>query len=195
MTEQEFVQFVKKECKYYGVKCRIGKGVYVKFTDGERSSGYFDDGKLELAVGGKNPNFLSILAHEYCHMRQWVEKADVWVKTNEEKSYIYWAKHLKGEKVENMDYHYDLMRDLELDNEKRTVQLIKDLNLPIDVRGYTKKANAYVMFYNYMKISGKWCRIPPYTCERLMAELPDTFSMNYSKLSKKLETIFREENI
>jgi|WetSurMetagenome_2_1015567.scaffolds.fasta_scaffold535158_1 hypothetical protein len=195
MTEQEFVQFVKDECKYYGVKFKVGRGKRIKLIGDLPCSGYFDSDLKELAVALKAPGYLGILAHEYCHLTQWAEKADVWIRTNEEKSYVKWGEHIEGKKVDDMSYHFDLMRDLELDNEKRTVALIKKLKLPIDVKEYTKKANSYIMFYNYMKITGKWCsNRPPYTSQRLLNALPDKFSLDYTKLPKRLETIYREEN-
>lgn len=194
MTEQEFVQFVKEECKYYGVKFRLSKSRQVRLGNGGMCRGFFDDGRRELVCATNNPHFLGILAHEYCHMRQWIEKADIWVKANELDSYTAWQDFLDGKEVD-AELHLSIIRDLELDNEKRTVALIKKLKLPIDVGDYIKKANCYIMFYNWMKISGKWCKTAPYDHKRLFDAVPDKFSLNYNKLPKKLETIFREEGI
>lgn len=193
MTPEEFIKFVRKECKYYGVKCSLRKSSYIKYNSAT-CSGCFDDENLTLVCAMNREDFLSILAHEYCHLTQWVEKADVWIKAAELKSYEAWGKHMAGENIP-MDVHFDAMRDLELDNERRTVALIKKLHLPIECSLYTKKANVYVMLYNWLKLGGKWPHPQPsiYNNERLLSAVPDKFSMNYNKLPKKLEKIFREE--
>jgi hypothetical protein len=191
MTEQEFVDLVIEECHYYNVKCSLTKAKQCNFGKG-RCSGYFDHSIPELRVAMLNDMWLQILVHEYCHLRQWIEKDPIWMKCQEEQSYEEWEKMSRGLEID-VEHHISNIRDLELANEKRSVALIKKLKLPIDVGEYIKKANSYIMFYNYMKISKRWCVIPPYKNERIMAEMPTKFSLNYSKLSKRLETIFREE--
>lgn len=195
MTEKEFIAFVKKECKYYGVKCKLSKSRYIRW-DNSTASGYFDDTSMALACAIKRPDYLGILAHEYCHMTQWSEKAPVWIAAIEAKSYQAWADHLNGKPVE-MDTHFQIMRDLELDNEKRTALLIKKLDLPIDIKLYIKKANAYVMLYNYMRITGLWAKPnnSPYTNERILAAMPDRFSLDYSMIPKRFIKIYKEECI
>ena len=193
MTEQEFVEFVKKECKYYVVKCNLNNTKQCNFGKG-RCSGFFEQSIPELRVAMQNDVWLSILVHEYCHVRQWIEKDPIWIKNIEDKSYEEWERMSQGEEID-VEYHLSNIRELELNNERRSVALIKELDLPIDVRDYTKKANSYIMFYNYMKISKRWCKFPPYKNKRIMEAMPDTFSLNYTKLPKRLETIYREEGI
>lgn len=191
MTEQEFVQLVKKECKYYGVKLYLPK-VHNCYMGKGRCAGYFAHEIPELRVAMLNDVWFPTLVHEYCHMRQWIEKDPTSMKCLEDKSYEAWDKMYRGIDVD-MELHFSNIRDLELDNERRSVALIKELDLPIDIGEYIRKANCYIMFYNYMKISKKWAKTPPYKNKRLLAEFPNKFSLNYTKLSKRLETIFREE--
>lgn len=195
MTAKEFIAFVKKECKYYGVKVSLRRSKSCIY-DKQTMSGCFDDMAMVIVCAMKRDDYLSILAHEYCHLRQWAEKADVWMAANEAKSYKAWGDHMAGKKVD-MDIHFQIMRDLELDNEKRTVALIKKLDLPIDVSRYIRKANAYVMLYNYMRITGKWAKPgnTPYNNERIISAMPDKFSLNYSRISARIAKIFREEGI
>jgi hypothetical protein len=195
MTEQDFVIFVKNECDYYGIKHSLRNTRYV-IVDGQACSGFFDDQKKILACAIKRNDYLGILAHEYCHLTQWADKCEPWMRAREIGSYQAWEKHINGESIE-MDIHFEAMRDLELDNEKRTVRLIKKLGLPIDVRLYTKKANAYVMLYNYMRITGRWPKPKnsPYTNERILAAMPDKFSLNYTTMPARLEKLYMEEGI
>lgn len=194
MTEAEFVAFVKDQCRYYGITFAVPNVVQVRTMDGF-ASGYFDDTNKVLKVARKNPRFLSILAHEYCHLTQWAERAPVWVDS--EPAYVAWAKWSKGEDIEDINHHIAVMRDLELDNEKRTAALIKKLKLDIDINTYIKEANAYIMFYNYMMETGKWAKKgrSPYQVQRLVDAMPSKFSLNYQKLPERLRRIYVEEGI
>ena len=56
-------------------------------------------------------------------------------------------------------------RDLELDNEKRAVRMIRKWKLSVDVDKYIKGANAYIHFYNWMGYTRRWSKptnSPPY---------------------------------
>jgi hypothetical protein len=75
--------------------------------------------------------------------------------------------------------------------------MIKDWGLSIDVERYTKRANAYLQFYNWMKQTRKWSKPnnTPYSNKRIVAAMPANFRMNYDKLPKRLEKLYKEENI
>ncbi len=45
---------------------------------------------------------------------------------------------------------------MEFDCEKRTVAKIKKYNLPIDIKDYIQKANAYVWFYTAVLNKRQW---------------------------------------
>ena len=77
------------------------------------------------------------------------------------------------------------------------VQTIIKWNLDIDVKKYTKKANAYVLFYLYLQESRKWS-IPgnsPYENKRILEAMSDQFDMNYESLDPKIRKIYQEELI
>jgi hypothetical protein len=75
--------------------------------------------------------------------------------------------------------------------------MIKKWNLPIDVSVYTKKSNAYVLFYNYMLHSRKWSKPSnsPYTNENILAAMSDKFDMEYGELKEDIKELFMKENI
>lgn len=193
MTAEDFISFVRKECKYFGVKVYLTKGKDIRIEQG-KCRGFFDDELRQMKVAMGNDLWLETMAHEYCHMTQWAEKSPTWVASFEHKSYVAWQRHINGKAVD-IDFHFDIIRDLELDNEKRTVSLIKKLNLPIDVRHYTKMANSYIMFYNFMKTTGRWCNKAPYQSKAILDAMPDKFSLDYSKMSKKLQNLYTLEGI
>lgn len=193
--EQDFIQYVKSRCKEHGVKCSLRNSTYVKINNSAKCSGWFDETIPELAVAMGAPQSMGVLAHEYSHLTQWVERIPLWIQA--EKSLpIVWD-WIDGKDNDDIYYHLSVARDLELDNEKRAVNIIQRFGLDIDVDLYIQKANAYVQFYNYLAISRRWSKPPrtPYSNERLIAAMPTTFTMNYKKLSKKVEKIFVEENI
>lgn len=195
MTDQSFIEFVKKECQYYGVKHSLRNSEYCIY-DGQPVSGCFDDETMILVCAMRRHDYLGILAHEYCHMTQWAEKAPVWMAAKEAKSYEAWNEHMAGADID-MDNHFQIMRDLELDNEKRTARLIRKFSLDIDIKQYVKKANAYVMLYNFMRITGKWPhpKNSPYNNPVILAAMPDRFSFDYSKMPARIERLYISEGI
>jgi phosphorylcholine metabolism protein LicD len=197
MTQKElnFIEFVKNQCFEYGVKCRLKNVTYVKLSGNIKCSGYFDSEKPELVVAMNRKDWIEILVHEYCHLTQWVEQIPLWNKSATSIGKI--DEWLSGGEVKSINRHLGVARDLELDNEKRSVALIKEWGLKVDVEHYIQKANAYVQFYNYMGISRRWSKPgnSPYSNENLINEMPDKFNMNYKKMSKKVEKVFKQENI
>ena len=197
MTQKElnFIEFVKNQCFEYGVKCRLKNVKYLKLTGNIKCSGYFDSEKPELVVAMNRKDWIEILVHEYCHLTQWVDNIPLWNKSAVSLAKI--DEWLSGGEVKSINRHLGVARDLELDNEKRSVALIKEWGLKVDVEHYIQKANAYVQFYNYMGISRRWSKPgnSPYSNENLINEMPDKFNMNYKKMSKKVEKVFKQENI
>lgn len=195
MVDKEFIKYVKQECKKHNIKCILKNTQSVKLSDSSRCSGYFDG--VQLVVAMNRPDAMLILVHEYCHLTQWAEKLPLWGECEDEDSHNKVEEWLVGENVHNIEKYMGLCRDLELDNEKRSVKLIKQFNLKIDTELYIKKANAYVQFYNYMLYSRKWSKPAnsPYKNKRLLDAMPSKFNMDYTKISKRILKIFEEEGI
>lgn len=192
-----FIKYVQEQCEIHGVKCDLQPRKYLDLSGDIKCGGYFDGDNKELAVAMKHKDSMSLLVHEYAHMTQWLENIDIWRKCMDEESHSTVDEWLAGKYFEDINYHIDNCKYLELDNEKRAVKLIKKFNLEIDIDDYIRKSNAYIQFYNYLKLSRKWSvpKNSPYANDRIKSSCPKTFSMDYSKISKKLEKIFREENI
>jgi len=194
-NDQKFIEHIKIHCKELGIKCDIRDVSYVNYGKGFKCGGWFDSEGRELVVAMNSPDGFSTLVHEYGHLTQWVDDIPLW-KTSSE-SLMKMNDWLSGVEVENIDEHLSICRDLELENEKRSVKLIKKWGLSIDVEDYTRKANAYVMFYNWMKQTRRWSKPKnsPYRNERVLSVMSSKFNMNYKKMSKKIFKIFSEENI
>lgn len=193
--ELAFIQHVKDECKKYGVKCKLRPTKYVKMDGNVKCSGWFDEEVPELVVAMNRPDSIEILAHEYGHLTQWVDDIPIWKEAIKSLPKVWgW---LDGTNVRNIEKHIGVSRDLELDNEKRAVKIIKKFELKVDLEHYVKKANAYVQFYNWMLKTRKWSKPTnsPYKNKNLVEAMSNKFNMKYDTLTPKLEKIFRTENI
>ena len=193
--ERRFISWVRKQCKLHGFKCDLRNTRYVKLSGNIRCSGYFDETERVLVVSMNRPDWIEILAHEYCHLTQFVEGCDVWrygcIGIEKVDDWI------SGKTMRNIKKWIGWARDLELDNEKRTVDLIKRWGLKVDIPRYIKKANAYIQFYNYLYYIRRWSNPgnSPYGNENLIEAMPDTFRMKYSDMSKRIFKLFQTENI
>ena len=187
---QEFLAFVKATCKFYKVKLDLRKRKYLVLSGNIKCSGYFDGENRELVVATNRVDWLPILVHEFGHLTQWVENCKVWKNSGDSLGLV--DDWLGGKSVKNIKKALGRSRDLELDNEKRSVKIIKEWNLPIDIKLYTQKANAYVQFYNYMFYSRRWCtqNNTPYSNPEIYSKMPTTFGMNYETLSPKYKKVF-----
>lgn len=193
---QAFLEFVKQECKKHKVKLELRKVRYLKLDKTIKCGGYFDSEERRLVVATKNEDtWLPLLVHEFAHLTQWVDNCEPWAKGADGLFFV--EEWLSGKKVRNIKKYLGQSRDLELDNEKRSVKLIKKWNLPIDIEDYIKRANAYVQFYNYMYYSRKWCKPgnSPYRNQAIYESMPSSFRMNYKKMSEKYVKIYKEQNI
>ncbi len=196
-----FIEFVKSECAKHGVKFKPYKRKYIKLTDSIKCGGYFSDGADDsikvptLAFAQGSPDYLELLVHEYCHMTQWLDKIPLWDESEDSMNKI--DQWLSGKRVHNIQKHLASSRDLELDNEIRSVKMIKKWKLPIDIATYTKKANAYVIFYNYMKYSRKWSSPgnSPYKNQIIIGAMSKKFDMEYETISPELVQLYRSQNI
>ena len=59
--EKEFVNYVKSECKKYGVKCDLRKTKYVKLSGNIKCSGYFDEDGLSLVCSMNRPMMIILI--------------------------------------------------------------------------------------------------------------------------------------
>jgi hypothetical protein len=190
-----FIDHVKSECRDYGVVCDLRNTSYVIVSDNIKASGYFDEEVPALVCSMKKSIAIEILAHEFGHFTQWRDQTELWINANKSVGFV--DSWLAGEEVDNIATHMARVRDMELDNEKRTVKLIKKFSLPIDIAAYTRKANTYIQFYNYLLTSRKWSSPlnTPYNNHVLVNAMPSKFSMNYQKLAKKYEKLFIEQGL
>ena len=125
------------------------------------------------------------MLHEYGHATQWAENMPIWGAAKKAGDWISW---LDGKPIRDIKKSLELARDIEADCERRTVRLIKELELDIDIESYCRAANAYVHFYNFMLIHRKWFAKDkaPYNVPEVMAAANPTMDTDFSKTPKTL---------
>lgn len=198
MSPQElaFLDHVKKECKSHGIKLDLRKrSGYLRIGGNIMCSGYFDSENKELVVATKRTDWLDILVHEYAHLTQFADQCDAWVEGASTTDEI--DRWLGGEEIEDIERHIVACRNLELNNEKRSIEIIKKFDLPIDVERYTKKANGYVYFYTWMLRTRRWSKPgnSPYSNETVIDAMPKEFQEDYENLPDYVVMVFEEQRM
>jgi hypothetical protein len=116
--------------------------------------GYFDEWyeagpRYAVAIGTKVSQWLPIAVHEFAHLMQWIEKVPAWTDQSIAPSVcaldrlIEWVRGKEFTESE-LDFLVRVAQEVERDCEERTVKLIIEHRLPVNLARYTKQANAYI---------------------------------------------------
>lgn len=196
---RRFKKYVKRICAEHDITLDLRRTKVLTLTDNVKCSGYFDEQERVLAVAMKHRDALGILVHEFCHLMQYLDykrgKFRLWrTALNALSQLDCW---LAGEPVNNIKRVIGYSRDLELDNEKRAVAMIEKWDLPIDVDDYIRKANAYILFYNWMHKTRRWSVPPntPYNNVKIYSSMSNKFNMKYTTLSRNVRKAFELSGI
>lgn len=184
----------------YGVNVILNTDLPYLKQERVYSKGYWDDEDpknpyLVCHITDKLEEWVPIFAHEYCHFCQWIEKSDLWYRSQQVTA-DEMKKILSGKKIAEDRLHFCLnaMRDLELDCEKRTVRLFKRYKVPISTTTYIQQANAYIHFYNHIKEYRQWYpkTQSPYEKEKIIKLCSTKFYKSYDKIPNRLNKVFNE---
>jgi len=166
------------------------KKVVLYDTDIDPCEAFFSDDPLLLRVGVNKPveTWGKFLVHEYCHFLQTLEPNLVMKRFNNVRDgsdantiISHW---LKGKQINQkiIDKSINAVRNMEIDCEKRSVKLIRQRKLEIDIKKYIKEANAYVMFYTVMGKERRWYDTYPGKIKAIRDIMPDHFLKDYSEV-------------
>jgi len=193
MSNLEFIEYIKAECKKHNVTLLVGKGKKLNYKDAKiRVAGWFSDNPATLAYAKLDPDCISTIVHEYCHMLQWLDKWPLWTESlNRDDDHIFdtW---LNGKDYNPRTIRAAIKRiqKVELDCEKRSVKLIKKYNLNVNIEQYIKNANSYIYLYTYMLEFRKWPKKGPSKFPKINKLMPTKFLNNYSKLSDEIKDLY-----
>ncbi len=196
----KFIRDLQRRCKKYDITFLMSGLDYVKWGD-SKSNGFFNPESKEMAISIGKPveKWLNTLVHESCHFDQWVQNCKAWrdmmnIKPDACTQLFNWVGNERKLSKEKAIEMASIMRDLELDNERRTIEKIKKYKLPINTKEYARGAGAYVMFYNYIGKHKKWYKIgkEPYNNKKIRRLMPTNLRGKYDVLTPKLEKLFKE---
>lgn len=147
MKKKEFLKIARKDLRDNGIK------VIFKEPQQLRNCGGYFDWQAKTLVVGKHESWFEIFLHEYCHFKQYHEKSSIikysWVARS---ALIEWYSYEKDFPDYVKRECFYITRDIELNCEKRVVQMIKKYDLPINIDEYIKGANLHMYLYKYSEL-------------------------------------------
>jgi hypothetical protein len=194
---KSFIKDLQEKCKGNGINLVIKNKAGIPYVT-ENSfmvNGYFDEVSRTLAcAAGKDiSQWLTILIHESSHMEQFLDNIPEWSNNLGLDETDKWLTGDDNVDMEKITEEIKTGIEVELDCEKRTIDKIKQWGLDgiVDTEEYVQKANAYIMFYLWMKKNRKWYDIgrEPYNLPEIFKEMPKTFDNDYSELSVEIMAV------
>jgi hypothetical protein len=191
-----FIKHVANDCEEREIKLLVSLVEFVN-ADSIKSNGYYDDANKVLAISINKPmeEWLRIFVHEYAHSLQDKEKCKPWVVGSPAcTSFFRWYDGQISLTKKELTKCCRQTQLLELDCERRALQLIKKFKLPLDPKEYARKASAYVYFYPFVKKMKKWYKIghEPYRNKKILALMPDNLDGRYTNVNKRLMELYME---
>lgn len=149
--------------------------------DGIPCVGYFEatTPALYACITGKQSEWLGLLAHEYSHFRQFITKDKSWTSCelpDGRDATTVFFNWLTGSRTSKrlVQKCVEITLKCEMDCERRVIKLIKRFDLPINLRAYVKKSNAYLYTYPFAMKHRRWNigGKPPYRCANILRVVP-----------------------
>lgn len=190
-----FIKHVKYKCKRYNIKLTIINSNVITMPEGERVAGYFIDDPLEIAIARtKSNDWLSTLVHEFSHLEQWIDNdVDYLAKYKRTHAYQIISHWINGKEYTKSTINscLALIRQCELNCERRTIKNIIKHNLPINIDTYIKQASAYIHFYNYIKFTRTWnMGNSPISIPEILEKMPSNLDGTFVKFPVKLKQLY-----
>lgn len=180
---RDFIRTVSRQCQAHGVEFSMEDDSRVQYADTSmRVSGYFIDRpspQLKVATRKSLDQWLGVLVHEFCHMRQWLEESPAWsgVFMQDGREAGDWLDDWIGGEDMSPDRVKQIIaavQQVEHDCESRVLEAIDEFDLPLDRDLYARRANAYVHFYQHIAKTRQWYDEgrAPYEIDDLVQSMP-----------------------
>ena len=184
-----FIESEEQSCKENNITIHLSDSKSVSISDGPtQGNGCFEElaggegGILSCAVGKPFDEWFPTFVHESCHKDQFIEQVPCWTDcifgAYESMDFIdLWTRNLIELNKQQKNKYFKTSALVELDCEKRAVAKMRQWDMPFDVDEYIQKANAYVLFYQVMRLTRKWYEIgkEPYNIYEVWSEMPNYF--------------------
>ncbi len=194
---RDFIAYVREVCKKHNVELYFGKGSRIVYPDPDCSSrssnnamgmGCFieydegDERAGKLMVATKRPRWqwLGTLAHELSHEMQWLEceptyTAGAMSDGNEASAVVDdWIAFREDFDKRTVKKALQITVDCELDNEKRTVRMLRKFKLPVVEKRYIQAANSYLFFHQVVFENRTWYNTKMFD-PKVLDHMPDHF--------------------
>lgn len=199
---RDFISNTVTKANENGIRVRMLNVRKVPYTDDPDNvgycNGYFCDDSKELTVSCDQEfkKWFKVFVHESSHMDQYLEDDPCWCATicGVEAYDIMelWLQHRIELSDEQLDEVIYPCMYIELDCERRALQKIISLDLPLDPQQYAQGANAYVYFYWLMKYTRVWYNVneEPYNIESVVSNMPtDLYCHDYKSIPEDIKRI------
>lgn len=169
---ENFINAQQKKCVNNNIVFNLSDSERVAINDIECNGFFYPpstsyQGNFSVAIQKPFDEWFSTFIHESSHIDQFVEKSSYWVSDVESYSLDQW--------LNGVDYDIDYIKKivhrtilLEADCELRSVEKIKQFNLPINIEDYSRKANSYILFYHSMLENRQWYNKAPYEINEIV---------------------------
>ena len=199
-TCKNFVEDTIQYANSKGYKVKLLNKKY-EFIGSLPVGGYFDEESKEIAVacrGKPIERWIGTLAHEGCHLDQWVQDKKRWDVGSFIGELDEWFEHEAELSLKKIKRCIKEVQALEHDCETRTIEKILCYDLPIDVDRYAQQANTYVWFYTIAGRKRKWFKkgFAPYMIPSIYNKMPkyimplDAYDVVPKPIMKAYEKIF-----
>ena len=173
---EEFIAFTVKHMLENNIsvhlthKKEVSPGVGGEFGEQGDSKGY-SNGVHHFECATKRPlkNWLSVYVHESAHFLQYLDKDSIWHKGEDHVDKLFNWFDNEGKATKRDVYGCQM---LELDCEKRAVELIKEYGLKLNLDRYYQESNAYLFIYNVAYETRKWPKKSPYKIPKIVDMMP-----------------------
>ena len=174
MRQTEFIQMVRNDLSEYGFKLIVGKGKQINGGNC-RVSGYFSEVTKEIRVARFNNDFLPTLVHEYSHFQQYAEGKFTAAGDAADLLECWFGGKDYAER--EVSRAFSVIRSCERDAERRSVDLIKYYELPVNLDLYIRRANCYIYAHYIMHRYRKfWAfKRDPFRSHTVLALMPNNF--------------------
>lgn len=169
MSTSNLLGHMMEELVEAGIEIHLHPAKRIASDDGGTISGGFSDEEKLLEVAAKRDDWLLVLAHEYCHFKQWqdgiFDELEVIAAYSVFTPWLLKKRELPPEMLETF---IRKMQWLEWENENRTIELLRQFRVDFDEEDYIKKVNIYLHSYELCRRTRKWHKKSLYDVPELL---------------------------
>jgi len=147
---------------------------------------------IKVSIHSSNEDWLETLIHEYCHAQQAFDGDPTW-KRFENNPEIWDAFSHNCDQIKRQNF-IKIVIALEIDCERRAINMIKKYGLPVDIDKYIQVANLTLYKWVFLAKYGVWPKLNKAEQEELSRQCRTTLNkpINFMQMPSHLESKFLE---